>query len=351
MKIFFIWLIIIVVIIFISLNGKREITSFYGIADTKEIIINSENSVNIKDIFVLAGQKVKKGQKIVELTRTDLALRINEITHSIKTLKIESKYDRNTNLAQIDQYKSLMATVENEIGYQIEELEAMKSTNKRLSKNISTLDNSKSKNSKSKVETDISEDPLQIKLEGLRNDLKLKTNYYQLMIDEVTNRLNTPEKAIQSRLLSLEQELMLLQQESDKLIIYSEITGLVGSVNFKKGENVSAFAPIVTLHVKSPSYIKGYIHEDVYNNISLNEKVEIFSVSDKKNSIRGKIIGVGSRIVEYPVRLRKRAEIQIWGREVMIEIPKKNQFLLGEKVLIVPEKQKEVNIFGIMVVQ
>ncbi len=346
MKIYFIWLVVLIMIIFISINGKREVTSFYGIAETKEIIINSENSVNIKAIFVLPGQKVKKGQKIIELTRTDLAIRINETTHNIKTLKIESKYDQNTNLAQINQYKSLMATVKNEIVYQIEELEATKNVNKRLSKNISSLNRNKTKLNKENLEN-----PIEIKINGLKKDLKLKTNYYQLMIDEITNRLNTPEKAIQSRLLSLEEELTLLQKENDKLIIYSEITGLVGSVNFKKGENVSSFTPIITIHVKSPSYVKGYIHENVYNNISLNDKVEILSVSNKKNSVKGEIIGVGSRIVEYPNRLLNRAEIQIWGREVMIKIPSENQFLLGEKLLIVPEKQKKVSIFGLKIVR
>ena len=352
MKIFFIWLFIIVIIIFISLNGKREITSFYGIAETKEIVINSEYSVNIKDILVLPGQQVAKGDKLVELTRTDLELKINEITHSIKTLKIESKYDVNSNLAQIDQYKSLMATVKNELGYQIEELEATKKSNSRLSKNIHSLNNGKiNSNIEQNDNLEDLENPLDIKLKGLRNDLKLKTNYYQLMIDEITNRLNSPEKTIQSRLLSLENELSLLQKENNKLIIFSEISGLVGSVNFKKGENVSAFTPIITLNVKSPSYIKGYIHEDIYNDIGLNENVQIISLSDNKNSIKGKIIGVGSRIVEYPVRLRKRAEIQIWGREVLIKISKDNQFLLGEKVLIVPEKQKEIGIFGIMIIQ
>ena len=74
-------------------------------------------------------------------------------------------------------------------------------------------------------------------------------------------------------------------------------------------------------------------------------------MSDKKNSVSGKIIGVGSRIVEYPIRLRSRTEVQIFGREVLIKIPTKNQFLLGEKVLIVPEKQKEVNIFGLSIIK
>jgi hypothetical protein len=88
------------------------------------------------------------------------------------------------------------------------------------------------------------------------------------------------------------------------------------------------------LHTKSPSYVKGYIHEDVYNKVAIGQKVTIASFSDPKNTIQGEVVGVGSRIVEYPVRLRKRPDFQIWGREIIIKIPSENNLLLGEKVRI-----------------
>jgi hypothetical protein len=55
----------------------------------------------------------------------------------------------------------------------------------------------------------------------------------------------------------------------------------------------------------------------------------------------GEVVGVGARIVEYPLRLRKRPDIQMWGREVQILIPPENRFLLGEKLVITPVTSRE----------
>ncbi len=153
--------------------------------------------------------------------------------------------------------------------------------------------------------------PILIKITNLKRELKLNWSPSQI-----------------------KDEIHLLQEELKKLTIFAQINGMIGSVNFKEGEKVSPFTPIVTLHTKSPSSIKGYIHENVYNKILVGQKVSATSVSDKKNTIIGEVIGVGSRIVEYPERLRKRPDFQIWGREIIIKIPHENNFLLGEKVLI-----------------
>lgn len=54
----------------------------------------------------------------------------------------------------------------------------------------------------------------------------------------------------------------------------------------------------------------------------------------QKSSVAGTVVGVGARIVEYPVRLRKNPVLQTWGREVLVKIPGNNRFILGEKVVI-----------------
>ncbi len=44
--------------------------------------------------------------------------------------------------------------------------------------------------------------------------------------------------------------------------------------------------------------------------------------------------------MEYPLRLRKRPDVVLLGREVEIRLPEGNPFLLGEKVMIYPLKKK-----------
>ena len=126
----------------------------------------------------------------------------------------------------------------------------------------------------------------------------------------------------------------MLVKEKNGLAICAPIKGVIGSVSFKEGEKVSPFSSILTLHTKSPSYVKGYIHENAYNRVAVKSKVKIVSLAGSNDKTIGEVVGVGSRIVEFPLRLRKRPDIQVWGREVQIKIPEENKFLLGEKILI-----------------
>jgi hypothetical protein len=80
----------------------------------------------------------------------------------------------------------------------------------------------------------------------------------------------------------------------------------------------------------------GYIHENVYHRVMEGEKVVVSSITGRRSSVTGRVTGVGARIVAFPERLQKRPELPLWGREVQIQIPEKNTFLLGEKVLIRP---------------
>jgi len=73
----------------------------------------------------------------------------------------------------------------------------------------------------------------------------------------------------------------------------------------------------------------------------VKDKVRVVSMANKSAATIGEVVGVGARIVEYPLRLRKRPDIQMWGREVQILIPPENQFLLGEKLIITPVRLRE----------
>jgi hypothetical protein len=48
----------------------------------------------------------------------------------------------------------------------------------------------------------------------------------------------------------------------------------------------------------------------------------------------GVISEIGSRIIEYPTRLRSNQNIPMWGRELFIKIPEQNNFLNGERVIV-----------------
>ncbi len=332
-KLYFIWAIVLTAIVGISFVYKGESTHFYGIAETREIVVNSENPVEIKKIHVVQGQLIKENDTLIEFNRPELTMKISEIAHQLDGLKAQKQADGKLSRSQIRELKAQQEAKVNDIKSQIKELEAQYELNKKLTSGLKSI-----KKDKLNSKNNDNENPIKIRIASLKKELKLVRNPSQIKIDQLNSELYSAGNPAKIQIQRLEEELRLLQEEKAKLITFAQINGIIGSVNFKEGEKVSPFSPIVTLHTKSPSYVKGYIHENVYNKVSIGKEVGIHSLSDKSCNIQGEVVGVGSRIIEYPLRLRKRPEIQIWGREIVIKIPHDNSFLLGEKVLITSSK-------------
>jgi len=188
-------------------------------------------------------------------------------------------------------------------------------------------------------------------VELLRPDLTLRINEVSHKLEELVSqyklndRLNGQLKSIKTdskskeedllgiQIRSLEKELKLLFLEQEELYIFATFDGYVGSVNFKNGESVSPFETIVSVHDKTPTTIKAYIHENNANKVSGNLKVNVTSLNGNK-SVTGKILNVGTQIVEFPERFLRSVDQKIWGREVTVEIPTGTDLLLAEKVFI-----------------
>ena len=109
---------------------------------------------------------------------------------------------------------------------------------------------------------------------------------------------------------------------------------VVGDVNVREGEKVSSFTPVVTLTRKSPTLVRGYINEQVYQRMDVGETVKVMTLGGTGKAVEGEVVGLSSRIVPFPTRMWKMAEMPVYGREVTIKIPEQNPFLLGEMVTI-----------------
>ena len=332
---YLVWLLIIAVAVII-LKYKTESTKFYGIADTREIVINSENAVEIKNVHVVPGQAITKGTLLIALDRSELTLEINNVSHQLEELRANRRVSAEGLQSQTNALKAQKEAKISEIGYQIKQLQAQYTINKELASELRSIHKNKEERKKTEIKT-----PIQLKIESLKEALSLSINPIRIKINMLEQALISTENPFKAQEERLEKELTLLFDEKNKLYIFAPVTGIIGSVNIKLGEKVSPFTPLLTLHSKSPFYVKGYIHENVYNRVSVGQKLTIVSLaSDDKETI-GNVIGIGSRIVDFPVRLRKRPDVQVWGREVQVEIPEDNNFLLGEKVLIVPLRMRE----------
>ncbi len=331
---YLVWVLVLIVVVVMTLFYEMENTSFHGIAETREIVVNSESPVEIKQIHVVEGQSIKKGVLLVELNSPELTLKINQIAHQLEQLKAQKGVNRVEVQSRIDQLKAEKIAQVSNINNQIRQHENQYNINKALTSGLKSIHNTGG--------TDRSDanSPIKLKIDSLKQELALCVNPLNIQIDLLQKVLDTSDSPIKIQVTRLEKELALLKFENSKLNIYSQISGIIGSVNFKPGEKVAPFVPILTLHTKTPSFIKGYIYENVYTRVSVGNKVNILSMADGGSPIKGTVVGVGARIVEYPLRLRKHPDLQAWGREIVVKIPETNPFILGEKVLINAEDKK-----------
>jgi len=334
-KLYIVWAVVFVAVALITLTYQRESTSFYGIAETRESKINSKVTVDIMKISVKEGQIIEEGTLLVELSSPEMTLKINEISHQIEQLKAEKGISKSEIRSSIRELQAQRASVVSDINYRIKQLENKYKINKNLSSGLKSL---KKKNSNS------GSNPIQLQIAALKDEMKLSVSPMNIKISLLRKELKGSGDPIKIRLERLDEELKLLSSENSKLNIYSQTSGIVGSVNFKAGEKVAPFVPILTVHQRTPSFVKGYLHENVYTKMKVGDKVNVISAADNSMFVEGIVMGVGAKIVEYPVRLRKHPDIAMWGRELIIKIPEDNSFILGEKVLISSVKEDNKSV-------
>jgi len=109
---------------------------------------------------------------------------------------------------------------------------------------------------------------------------------------------------------------------------------LIGNILCKEGENISSFSTLINFYERNPTLVKGFVHESLILEVQEGDSLVVSSTLHPEQKTSGEVIGLGSRIVEIPERLRKMPELKTYGREVLIRIPSNNNFLQKEKVML-----------------
>jgi multidrug resistance efflux pump len=317
----------------ISFNWQygNETFIFYGFAENKEMEIRLEHSAQIDQIHVTSGNKVSKGTVLLEVNQTDLDLAQSDLNHEIAELQSQFKIWEASTKASIAQLKSQRSALESEILSQIDQMESEISIKKSLLKDLESI----------KPATDSSgKSPNQIKIEGLKRELKLVVQPLDSEIKKLQNELYSSQNPLKIQIDKLKNQLGFSQEAEDQLKILAPGNGIIGSLFCKEGEQVSSFNTLLTFYEENPTQVKAYVLESLLLNVSLGDSVIVQSVIQSGSKCKGKIVGMGSRIIEIPERLRKNPTFKTYGREIQIEIPSHNQFLQKEKVILkLPPKE------------
>ncbi len=164
---------------------------------------------------------------------------------------------------------------------------------------------------------------------------KLVRQQMNMIVSNSTESANDSNDPLSVEIDDLKKQLEGLEDEKKALFVFAGVDGIVGAVNFRTGERVSSFTPILTLSPENPTYVEGFVHESLQTKLEVGETVNVTSSSGLK-VIQGKVVSVGSRIILMPARLMSYPNAQIYGREVVVAIPENNELLHGEKVQIKP---------------
>ncbi len=321
-KLFLFWFVALVAVVAMTLTYQGETNRFFGIAESRSQLVSFQHPVELKKLHVVPGQDVEKGDLVAELMRPDLLTQIAMIEHQIEEFSAERSASNENLKSELESLKAQEAAAVVEIDYEIRELESQHELNRKLLSEELYL---KSKGN--------SESPLSLKIAGLKEKREHVLRSIKVKADNLRDQLEW-RNPVEAKIEKLRAERDALNEKKSGLFVHALFAGTVGAVYFREGEEVAPFKPVITLHGRTPSHIAGYIHEDVLNNVTVGQQVWVTPVSGRYEPVAGFVKSVGSRIIEYPDRLKRHQAISAWGREVRVSIGQNSTLLLGEKVMV-----------------
>ncbi|HSQ40818.1 MAG TPA: HlyD family efflux transporter periplasmic adaptor subunit [Fibrobacteraceae bacterium] len=320
------WLVGVAILGLLTWLYQGETSTFFGIAEATETVVSVEDAVEILSVHVIPGKEVHPGDTLVRLRRPELTLRISQLTRELDGVSGEMHVSSSEIDSKVAEVRANWEAKRNNLQFEINRLLDERKRNREITARLQSLP--------SVSAAADSNDAILMSVKSLQHQMEAGERAMQEQIILLQGSQGLQRSKGKAEREGLESELQLLKTEEARLVICATEEAVVDSVNFRPGEKVSPFSPILTLSAHSPTLVRGYIHEKAYNRIAKGDSVLVMGSTERSGSVHGQVVGVGSRIIPFPERLRKIPDLVVWGREVTVSIPAENHFLLGEMVSI-----------------
>lgn len=333
-NLFYIVIILTGILLFVAFrpDSHKEL-SFYGFAESRATEINYNYPVVVDQILVKPGQAVKAGEVLMQLSRRKSKETLEDQSFRIAQLKAEERLWKQKQENELEELKINQQTKLAEMDRKI------KRTQKELAYKESLVANLQS------IEpTEPSYKPLEDALASYQQEKKDLTELYNTRIKGLEKELSLGQNPYSEQI-----KRYLAEQEFDEaqrvipIVVTAPTDGLIGNISCKEEEHIPSYSTLLTFYEPHSGLIEGYVHEDLTLEVEIGQQYTISSLKDENINYQGTVIGLGSRIVEIPSRLRKIETIKAYGREVLIEISKENTFLQKEKVSITHRSENQLN--------
>ena len=311
--------------------------SFYSIERSDAIVaqvesqktaISFQKPILVKAIHVSAGQHVTKGQLLVEVERPDLVMERTKLVNEEQLIlseknKLNSDQESKVRLLEIEMSGKIQR-----LQVDISQLENEIRLNQALYADvmaISTYDSSSILTSQ--------ENPDQILLNSYQQEIDRLKRYHRSELSRMEVLKFNDLRALDLRLSLLGSELAVLETEEGSQHQLAPFDGAIGNVNIQLMELVSPYQTILTVYEEQPPTIKAFVNIATQIELAVGQNVTVESASRSYLTV-GKVIEVGARIVAYQDLSKPLSPVQLFGKEVFIQLPEDNAFLYGEQVYV-----------------
>ncbi|MFK7982208.1 MAG: hypothetical protein AB8G86_19665 [Saprospiraceae bacterium] len=302
----------------------QTVITFYGFAENKETEINFNYSVAVDQIHISPGQMVKAGEPLLAMHRiqsketlVDQPFRIQELRAKEQSWKTEKEGD----IKLIRTKKRLKLE---QIAADIKRLQEEKKMQAALFDNLKSVKNSQPNYA-----------IVDAKIVALQKERGLTIETFDQEVNNTKQEINvgaSPYRAEIKRLMA-EQAFDVANKTID-IQLEAPTDGVIGNIYCKEAEHIPSYKTLISFYEPNPSLVKGFVQEDLILHVALQDSFLIRSTKDATTFCYGVVTGLGSRVVEIPERLRKIPDYKTYGREILVRIPKENNFLQKEKVIL-----------------
>ncbi|UZR97602.1 HlyD family secretion protein [Chondrinema litorale] len=322
------WSISVVLLSFFSFKYKDASSSIIAEVEPQKHAISFQKAVKVKEIYVVPGQHVKKGEQLLKVERPDLKLDAERLNNELQSLLSKQKINKVEKNNKIYLSKLERESRERKIFIEMEQLKIAISNNNQLASNLEVLNllpDSIKNADKSYLEKRIN----MLQKELLNVEQKLNTE-----MNEAEQVYSIEDEILERAVNQTRQEIALLEDEEKELIQVAHVNGTIGNIYAQVEELVNPYNTLISVYEDNPTIIRALMSEKQSFQVASGEEVIVES-TNRKYRIKGNIFEIGSRIIEYPDRLRTFREVPMWGRELFIRIPNESNFLNGEKVFVI----------------
>jgi len=298
--------------------------SFLGVTYAKSYKINAEKSGIIKNLFVVPGQEVQKGDQLVEVESPQLNLDIQKLRKEIELYISEKQEKRLLLRSKVQLLESEKSILRGEIENDIRVIQNEIDLNNKITSDIRG-------NNYPSISDSLT--ALKLKIKSIDEKGTLRLQALDIKIQDIQQENDFDQSQIQSKIELANEELEWKLREERRLNKYATFSGVIENVYVKEGEEVASYTSLVSINPKHPSSVVGYLVGKKERDKQLGQVVTVISLEQPALRTTGKIIGFGA-VVELPGVLEKDSSLKTFGLEIFIEIPEDNPLVIGEKIIV-----------------